>query len=49
MTSTRVRRCILLAVHHGRPPGLSAADNEAGWNMALDNLARRVETAPPAS
>ncbi len=25
------------------PPGLSPADNETGWRMALENLARFVE------
>jgi hypothetical protein len=33
----------LLAVHDGLPPGLSPADNEAGWRMALDKLAAFVE------
>src|ERR1700682_2834118 len=26
----------ILAVHEGLPPGLSAADNEAGWRMSID-------------
>ncbi|MBZ0273082.1 SRPBCC family protein [bacterium] len=34
----------ILAIHDGLPPGLSPADNETGWNMSLDNLARLVET-----
>jgi uncharacterized protein YndB with AHSA1/START domain len=34
----------LLAVHEGLPPGVSAADNETGWRMALDKLAALVET-----
>ena len=34
----------LLAVHDGLPPGLSPADNEAGWRMALAKLAALVET-----
>lgn len=33
----------LLAVHDGLPPGLSPADNEAGWRMALAKLAALVE------
>jgi uncharacterized protein YndB with AHSA1/START domain len=33
----------LLAVHDGLPSGLSAADNEAGWRMALSKLAALVE------
>ena len=33
----------LLAVHEGLPPGVSAADNETGWRMALAKLAALVE------
>jgi uncharacterized protein YndB with AHSA1/START domain len=33
----------VLAVHEHLPPGLSPADNETGWRMALDNLAAFVE------
>src|SRR5262245_27014497 len=33
----------LLAVHEGLPPGLSQADNEIGWQMALEKLATLVE------
>ena len=33
----------LHAVHEGIPPGLSPADNERGWLMALDKLAALVE------
>ena len=33
----------LLAVHDGLPPGLSPADNEAGWRMSLAKLAALVE------
>jgi activator of Hsp90 ATPase-like protein len=33
----------LLAVHDGLPPGLSPADNETGWRMALAKLAALVE------
>jgi uncharacterized protein YndB with AHSA1/START domain len=31
------------AVHDNLPPGLSPADNEIGWRMALDKLAALVE------
>ncbi len=34
----------LLAVHEGLPPGVSPADNETGWRMALAKLAALVET-----
>lgn len=33
----------LLAVHDGLPRGVSPADNETGWRMALDKLAALVE------
>lgn len=33
----------LVAVHEGLPPGLSLADNDAGWRSALDRLAALVE------
>lgn len=33
----------VLAVHNNLPPGLSPADNETGWRMALDKLAALVE------
>jgi uncharacterized protein YndB with AHSA1/START domain len=33
----------ILAVHDGLPPGLSTADNEAGWREALAKLAALVE------
>jgi uncharacterized protein YndB with AHSA1/START domain len=33
----------LLATHEGLPPGLSPADNETGWRMALAKLAALVE------
>lgn len=29
----------LVATHEGLPPGVSLADNETGWRMALDKLA----------
>lgn len=33
----------LIAVHDGLPRGISHADNETGWRMALDKLAALVE------
>jgi uncharacterized protein YndB with AHSA1/START domain len=33
----------VLAVHENLPPGLSPADNETGWRMSLEKLARLVE------
>jgi hypothetical protein len=33
----------VLAVHDGLPPGLSAADNETGWQSSLGKLAALVE------
>ena len=33
----------LVAVHEGLPSGVSEADNETGWRMALDKLAALVE------
>ena len=36
----------LVAVHDGLPPGVSPADNEAGWHEALARLATLVETSP---
>ena len=33
----------LVAMHEGLPPGVSPADNETGWRMALDKLAALVE------
>jgi uncharacterized protein YndB with AHSA1/START domain len=33
----------LQAVHDNVPPGVSPADNEAGWQMALDKLVALVE------
>ena len=34
----------LVAIHENVPPGISPADNEAGWRMSLDKLAAYVET-----
>jgi len=36
----------LRAVHDGLPRGVSTADNEAGWRMALAKLAVLVEAGP---
>jgi uncharacterized protein YndB with AHSA1/START domain len=33
----------LVGVHAGLPPGVSTADNETGWQMALAKLAALVE------
>jgi uncharacterized protein YndB with AHSA1/START domain len=33
----------VLGVHEGLPPGVSAADNEAGWRSALERLAALAE------
>ena len=33
----------LIAVHDGLPPGLSPAENETGWRIALAKLAAIVE------
>ena len=33
----------VVAVHGGLPPGLSTADNEVGWRIALAKLAALVE------
>jgi uncharacterized protein YndB with AHSA1/START domain len=33
----------VLAVHDGLPPGVPAADNEAGWRSSLAKLAALVE------
>jgi uncharacterized protein YndB with AHSA1/START domain len=41
----------LLAVHDDVPPGIAPADNELGWRMSLQKLARLVEAGatPPSS
>ena len=33
----------VLGVHDNLPPGVVPADNETGWRMALEKLARLVE------
>ena len=33
----------LVAVHDDVPPGIAPADNELGWRMSLQKLARLVE------
>jgi uncharacterized protein YndB with AHSA1/START domain len=37
----------LVAVHENLPPGLSPADNEAGWKMSLAKLAKWLEAEEP--
>ena len=39
----------LVAVHDGLPEALAPADNERGWQEALDRLARLVEAPPDRS
>ena len=34
---------LVTGIHADLPPGVSAADNELGWQMALRNLAALVE------
>ncbi len=38
----------VLAVHDDLPPGVSAADNDAGWRMSFDKLAALVEAPQDA-
>jgi uncharacterized protein YndB with AHSA1/START domain len=33
----------LVGVHENLPPGVSPADNELGWKMSMDKLAKLVE------
>src|SRR5205823_7275608 len=33
----------LVGLHENLPPGLSPADNELGWSISIDKLARLVE------
>jgi uncharacterized protein YndB with AHSA1/START domain len=33
----------VVGTHWNLPPGVSAADNELGWSMSMDKLARLVE------
>ena len=35
----------LIAVHEGLPPGVSLADNETGWQMALAKLGELAESS----
>jgi uncharacterized protein YndB with AHSA1/START domain len=35
----------VFGVHENLPPGVSPADNETGWRMALDKLAALVEAS----
>lgn len=39
----------VLAVHDNLPPGLVPADNETGWRMALEKLAKFVEASAQQS
>lgn len=34
----------LVGLHENLPPGVSAADNELGWSMSIDKLAKLVES-----
>jgi hypothetical protein len=38
-------RTNVLGLHENLPPGVSPADNETGWRMALDKLAALVEAS----
>ncbi len=33
----------LVGVHENLPPGVPPADNQLGWSMSLDKLAKLVE------
>jgi uncharacterized protein YndB with AHSA1/START domain len=35
---------ILTGTHENVPPGINPADNDLGWRMSIDKLARLVET-----
>jgi uncharacterized protein YndB with AHSA1/START domain len=37
----------LHAAHDNVPPGVAPADNETGWRMSLEKLARHVESVQP--
>jgi uncharacterized protein YndB with AHSA1/START domain len=34
----------LVGLHENLPPGVSPADNELGWRMSIDKLARLLES-----
>lgn len=38
----------VLGVHENLPPGVAPADNETGWRMSLEKLARLVEAGAKA-
>ena len=38
----------VFALHENLPPGVSPADNEVGWSMALDKLGQLVESGKAA-
>jgi uncharacterized protein YndB with AHSA1/START domain len=44
LTDTEDGGTYLVGVHENLPPGLAPADNELGWRMSIDKLARLVET-----
>ena len=44
LTAVRGGTCVT-AVHEGLPPGVSPADNEAGWHDSLSKLAALLESA----
>lgn len=44
LTDTEDGDTCLVGVHENLPPGLSPAQNELGWRMSIDKLARLVET-----
>jgi hypothetical protein len=35
----------LVGLHENLPPGVSPVDNELGWNLAIDKLAKLVENS----
>ena len=37
----------VVGIHEGLPPGVTSADNEAGWRMALAKLATLAEADAP--
>lgn len=37
----------LIGVHENLPPGVSLADNELGWSISIDKLAKLLESPEP--
>jgi uncharacterized protein YndB with AHSA1/START domain len=35
----------IVGLHENLPPGVAPADNETGWTMSMDKLARLAEAA----